>query len=163
MGPISELRSGDGGRADLSDDRLGAIRLALTFGCATLTEDHERTRMKLIRARHTEGFGYIHGLSKRHWTNLMTIKTPKFDEPIGLGATSEKRPVDPYSVTIEVGTRVMLTYKGRNLRAEVVEVEEDDTVFVGRVSGFEGEDASYEGLNANDLIRFRKENIRWID
>ena len=42
----------------------------------------------------------------------MEIKEPRFDRPVGLGATSEKKPVDSHEDEITEGKRVFLIYKG---------------------------------------------------
>ncbi len=93
----------------------------------------------------------------------MDIKEPTFDKPIGLGATGERRIVDPYTALVEVGTRVMLIYQEAHLTAEVTAVEEPNSRFVGRVLEFEGHSLKHGDLQHGDLFRFNRRDLRWID
>jgi hypothetical protein len=65
----------------------------------------------------------------------MDIKEPRFDRPIGLGATSEEN-TEPDEVEITEGKHVFLLYQGRLMRSQVTQVVKPDTVFVGRVLVF---------------------------
>jgi hypothetical protein len=93
----------------------------------------------------------------------MDIKEPRFDRPVGLGATSEKKPVDSHEVEITEGKRVFLIYKGWLMGAMVTQVVMPGAVFVGRVLAFEGNELTHGELKYDDLFRFRKADVRWID
>ena len=93
----------------------------------------------------------------------MDIKEPRFDRPIGIGATTEQKTVDPHEVEIAEGKRVFLIYQGWLMRTLVTQVVMAGAVFVGRVLVFEGNELTRGDLKYNDLVRFRKADVRWID
>lgn len=92
----------------------------------------------------------------------MDIKEPTFDKPIGIGTTGERRVVDATTAPVEVGTRVMLVYQGNHMTAEVTEVKEPDSRFIGRILAFEGGALEFRDLRHGDLFRFRRRDLRWI-
>jgi hypothetical protein len=93
----------------------------------------------------------------------MDIKEPTFDKPVGIGATGERRVVNPRTAPVKVGTRVMLVYQGNHMTAEVTAVEEPDSRFVGSVLEFEGLSLKHGDLQHGDLFRFNRRDLRWID
>ena len=93
---------------------------------------------------------------------FMDIKEPAFDKPIGIGTTGERRVVDATTAPVEVGTRVMLVYQGNHILAEVTEVEEAASRFIGRVLEFEGGVLEFRDLRHGDVFRFKRHDLRWI-
>ena len=93
----------------------------------------------------------------------LDIKEPTFNKTAGLGATGEQHTVDSFIAPVEVGTRVMLIYRGKHLAAEVTVVEKPGSRFVGRVLEFENRELEFGDLKHGDLFRFNREDLRWID
>ena len=82
---------------------------------------------------------------------------------MGLGATSEQKGVDPHEVEITEGKRVFLIYQGWLMRTQVTQVVVPGAVFVSRILAFEGNELAHGELKYDDLVRFRKADVRWID
>jgi hypothetical protein len=91
------------------------------------------------------------------------IKEPRFDRPIGLGATGETKPVDPTKAEIRPGTKVILVYRAKHVTVHVTDIVKPDTVFIGRIGAFEQGAPAHGDLKSEDLVRFRKADVRWID
>jgi hypothetical protein len=93
----------------------------------------------------------------------MDVKEFRFDRPIGLGTTSEQKGTDPHEAEIAEGKRVFLIYQGWLMRTLVTQVVVPNAVFVGRVLAFEGNELAHGDLKYDNLVRFRKADVRWID
>lgn len=78
------------------------------------------------------------------------IKEPAFDRP------EDRGPVGP---AITTGTRVVLSYHGLRLTAQVEAVERLGAAFVGRVVRFTPAYARPIDLAPNEIIRFRHRDV----
>jgi hypothetical protein len=92
----------------------------------------------------------------------MNIKEPTFDKPSDLGTVRERVMVDPYTVPVEVGSRVVLIYQGREMTAHVTAVEVAGSRFLGRVDVFDGAGLEHGDLKHEDIFRFHHHDLRWI-
>jgi hypothetical protein len=69
-------------------------------------------------------------------------------------------PMCSHEVEITEGKRVFLIYKGWLMGAMVTQVVMPGAVFVGRVLAFEGNELTHGELKYDDLVRFRKADVR---
>lgn len=82
------------------------------------------------------------------------VKEPFFDHPDDL---------DPSDLRITQGTRVALSYHGKQLSAQVAAIERLGTAFVGRVLGFGLRDERHDDLARGDFVRFRQRDVLWTE
>lgn len=78
------------------------------------------------------------------------IKEPAFDRPEGAGSAE---------VAVTQGTRVVLSYHGQRLTAQVEAIERLGSSFVGRVLKYESAEARPIDLAPGDTVRFRPRDV----
>lgn len=82
------------------------------------------------------------------------VKEPVFDRP---------EATETADLAISGGTRVVLSYHGKQLSAQVTAIERLGSSVVGRVLGFTPAADGDEDLAPGDIVRFRPRDVRWTE
>lgn len=89
------------------------------------------------------------------------IKTPKFEEPLSFGATTDELPCDYENIRITEGAVVDLRYKGKTASIRVTKVVRPQAEFEGAIEAFEHE-PEHADLKQGDVVRFTYDKIQHI-